>query len=53
MILSIGELRENQIGSNCGQFVTQLARGRDLEVRPPLADEAYTVPAMAAEGGQR
>ncbi len=52
VILSIGELRENAIGSNCGQFVTRLANGQELTTRPPLAGEAYTVPAAWGEGGQ-
>jgi 23S rRNA (adenine2503-C2)-methyltransferase len=52
VILSIGELRENQIGSNCGQFVTRLDGEQTLTTRAPLADEAYTVPALAlADGG--
>ena len=29
VILSIGELKENEIGSNCGQFVTQLAETKN------------------------
>jgi len=53
VILSIGELRENQIGSNCGQFVTRLDGERELTTRAPLAGEAYTVPALAGSGERR
>lgn len=52
VIVSIGELRENQIGSNCGQFVTRLADGRELVSRAPLAGEAYTVSATVGGSGQ-
>ncbi len=52
VILSIGELQENQIGSNCGQFVTRLDDERDLVTRPALAGVAYTVPAAAGENGR-
>jgi 23S rRNA (adenine2503-C2)-methyltransferase len=52
VILSIGELRENQIGSNCGQFVTRLGEGRELLSRSALSGEAYTVAASAGGGGQ-
>lgn len=51
VIVSIGELRENRIGSNCGQFVTRLT-GEGVAVRAPLAGGAYTVPAATMEGGR-
>jgi 23S rRNA (adenine2503-C2)-methyltransferase len=50
VILSIGELRENAIGSNCGQFVTRLDTERELVSRPALAGEAYTIPAVGGSG---
>ena len=37
VLLSIGELEENRIGSNCGQFVTEAARA----VREGYASESY------------
>ncbi len=36
VIVSIGELEENQVGSNCGQFVTKLVNGR------PSVREGYS-----------
>ncbi len=51
VILSIGELRENAIGSNCGQFVTRLDEERELVSRSALAGDAYTVPAAMAGKG--
>ena len=48
--VDIGELRENAIGSNCGQFVTRLDTERELVSRPALAGEAYTVPAVGGSG---
>lgn len=51
VIVSIGELQENRIGSNCGQFVTRLNREGIASARTPLADGAYAVPAGTREGG--
>lgn len=44
VILSIGELEENQVGSNCGQFVTDV-RDPQGAVREGYVSEAYRVEA--------
>ena len=47
VILSIGEVEENRIGSNCGMFVTCL-RGADPAVRADYETGLYAMPLMAA-----
>jgi 23S rRNA (adenine2503-C2)-methyltransferase len=43
VVLSIGELEENRIGSNCGQFI-QRALGADARPRQSYELERYLVP---------
>ncbi|PKK86052.1 MAG: radical SAM protein [Thermoplasmata archaeon HGW-Thermoplasmata-1] len=42
VILSIGELEENQIGSNCGQYATEHFDGVKLELRKEYPTADYT-----------
>lgn len=41
VILSIGELEENKIGSNCGQYINNY-----LKIKPPIK-ESYTYPVLS------
>jgi 23S rRNA (adenine2503-C2)-methyltransferase len=43
VILSIGEVEENKIGSNCGQFVTQY-RAAHTQVKEGYETQNYQMP---------
>ncbi len=43
VILSIGELEENKIGSNCGQYINLYLKSQ------PLSEESYTYPILSIE----
>lgn len=44
VILSIGELEENYIGSNCGQYITNYFLSQDAFAKKEFIQNAYTYP---------
>ncbi len=52
VLLSVGELEENQIGSNCGQYV-QAALGRGQAPAGSYRTEDYGLPPSSARGAAR